>query len=106
MIGETSKQAFWGSGVREELYEQENVDWTEGAGMEFPKVLLSPDTEVWMCMASLTMQACLFSLPQKFCSSNFIYTYCSMFLRPFTGCCWLLVQTNEYFPTQSLQLRL
>lgn len=100
-----SKQAFLGM-VGEQLYEQESVDWAEGAGMRFPEVLLSPDTEAQIRMASLTMQARLFSLPQKFCSSNLLYTYCSVFLRPFTGSLWLLVQTNEYFPTQSLWLRL
>lgn len=43
------------------------VDWTEGAGVEFPRVLLSPDMEAQIHVASLTTQACLFPLPQKFC---------------------------------------
>lgn len=42
------------------------VDWTEGAGMEFPRVLLSSDTNAQIHVASLTTQVCLSPWPQKF----------------------------------------
>lgn len=70
------------------------------------KVPWSPDIKAQIHLASLTIQACLFLLPCKFAVTNLIYTYCSMSLSPFTGSPWLVVQTNECFPTQSLQLRL
>lgn len=91
-------------GMGEELCDQESGldkgDWPRVSKSSFVPRHQSSDP-----LASLTTQVVCFHSPRSSAVSNLNYTYCSKFLRPFMGSRWLLVQTNEYFPTQSLQLR-